>query len=73
MEIKIHEGCPSVEVVIHCLEVTEEIKRMASLLQGHEQKLVGMKNGQTYLNRSTSRSWFTSNRCHFYFYTLIYD
>jgi len=49
LKIEIQEGFPDVEVVIKCPEATEEINRIASLLQGHGQKLNGIIDKSTHL------------------------
>ena len=49
MKVEIQEGFSNIEVVIKCPEITEEINRIASLLQGHEQKLNGIIDRSTHL------------------------
>jgi len=47
--VRIQEGCPDTEIVIKCPSATEEIQRIAALLQSNDQKLSGDKDGQTRL------------------------
>ena len=50
MKVEIQEGFVDTEILIKCAEITEEIRRMESLLlHGFEQKLPGVKDGVTYL------------------------
>jgi len=50
MKVKIQEGFADTEVLIKCVEITEEIRRMESLLlHGFEQRLPGVKDGATHL------------------------
>ena len=50
MKVKIQEGFIDTEVLIKCAEITEEIRRMESLLlHGSPQKLPGVKDGVTHL------------------------
>jgi len=50
MKVKIQEGFFETEVLIKCVEITEEIRRMESLLlHGFEQRLPGIKDGATHL------------------------
>ena len=50
MKVEVQEGFPEIEVLIKCVEITEEIRRMESLLlHGFEQRLPGVKDGVTHL------------------------
>ena len=68
MKIEIQEGFADVEVVIRCPEATDEIQKIASLLRGLEQKLSGVKDGQTYLIDKDEILYFESvdKRCFIY-------
>ena len=75
MRIDIQEGFPSVEVIIKCPEVTEEIHRMASLLQDSRQKLNGIKDGLNYLINRHDVFYFESvdKRCFIYTANEVYE
>lgn len=49
MKIEIQEGFPDVEIVIRCPAASQEIDRLASLLQHSGKKLLCKKNGVTHL------------------------
>jgi len=68
MKIEIQEGFADVEVIIKCPEVTEKIRRMASLLQGCEQKLSGIMDGAMHLIDRQDVYYFESvdKRCFIY-------
>ena len=75
MNVSIREGFSSVEVVIKCPKSTDEIQRLASLLQGYEQRLSGMKDGQTFLIDRNDVFYFESvdKRCFIYTATDVYE
>ena len=75
MEVIIQEGCSDTEVVIKCPEATDEIKRLAALLQGYGQKMSGVKDGQTFLIDRHDVLYFESvdKRCFVYTASDVYE
>lgn len=69
MEIQIQEGFPSLEIIIKCPKASEEIHKMVSLLQNHEQKLLGKKDGMTSLIDKQDVLYFESVEKHCFIYT----
>ena len=49
MRVEIHANFPDVEVIINCPEETENIRRMAAMLQGMDEKLPGVKDNYTHM------------------------
>jgi len=61
MKVKIQEGFADTEVVIKCTEITEEIRKMESLLlYGFEQRLPAVKDGATHLINKQDIFYFES-------------
>ena len=61
MKVKIQEGFTDTEVVIKCTEITEEIRKMESLLlYGFEQRLPAVKDGATHLINKQDIFYFES-------------
>ena len=76
MKIEIQVGFPDTEVVIKCLEVTDDINKMkALLLNGFEQKLSGVKDGASYLLDKQDVLYFESvdNCCFIYTADAVYE
>jgi DNA-binding LytR/AlgR family response regulator len=75
MEIKIEENHPSVEVLIKCPKVTDEVERMISALQGFGEKLSGVKDGKTYFVGAGDVFYFESvdKKCFIYTETDVYE
>ena len=69
MDVRIQEGCDDTEIVIKCPEATDEIKRIASLLQDSGQKLSGIKDGQTHLIEKSDVFYCESVDKRYYIYT----
>lgn len=49
MKVTVNEGFPDTEVIINCPKKSDDILNMVALLQNHDKKLPGVKNGQTFL------------------------
>jgi len=49
LNVEIREGFPDVDIIINCPQATEEIHRIASILQGMDEKLPGVKDDYTYM------------------------
>ena len=75
MDVEIQEGFPVVTVLIKCPEITEEIKRMSSLLHNYGTKLSGTKENQTYLIDRHDVLYFESvdKRCFIYTADDVYE
>ena len=75
MEVIIQEGCQNIEVVIKCPEATDEIQKIASLLQRYGQKMPGIKDRQTFLVDWHDILYFESvdKRCFIYTTADVYE
>ena len=75
MEIKIQEGFSNVEVIIKCPEITDEIRKIESLLHGHAQRLSCGKGGVTHLINKRDILYFESvdKRCFLYTADDVYE
>ena len=60
MKIKIVERLGDVEVTIKCPEITEDIRKLESLLHGYAKKLSCNKGGTTYLVDTRDVLYFES-------------
>jgi len=74
LEIIIQEDCPDIEVIIKCPKATDEIQKLASLLQRewHDmpgQKMPGTKDGQTFLVDRHDILYFESVDKRYFIYT----
>ena len=69
MNVRIQEGYADIEIVIKCPEATDEIKKIASLLQDGDQKLPGIKDGQTCLIEKNDVFYCESVDKRYYIYT----
>ena len=70
MKIEIQEGFIDTEVIIKCAEITEEIRKMESLLlHSFEPKLPVTKDGATYLINKQDIFYFESVDKHSFLYT----
>ena len=69
MKIEIVEGGDGVEVIIKCPEVTEDIRRLESLLHSHAKKLSCAKDGITYLIDARDILYFESVDKNSFLYT----
>lgn len=49
MKIEIREGFPDVEIIINCPHITDEINKIAAMLQICEKRLPGVRDGKTYM------------------------
>lgn len=49
IQININPDATEDEIIIHCRRVTKELEQVVAALRAAEQKLIGAKNGQTYL------------------------
>ena len=63
------------EIVIKCPENTDEIKKIAAMLQSREKKLTGVKDGQTFLIDKQDVLYFESvdKRCYLYTAQDVYE
>ena len=68
MKVEIQEGFADIEVIIKCPEVTDEVRRLESLLQVCEQRVSCVKNGVTHLIDKQHVLYFESvdKRCFIY-------
>jgi len=75
LRVKIEEGFSDVEIVIKCPENTDEIKKIAAMLQSREKKLTGVKDGQTFLIDKQDVLYFESvdKRCYLYTAQDVYE
>ena len=75
MKIEIREGFDNIEVIIKCPEITNEIRRMKSLLHGYEQRISCNKNGITHLVDKHDILYFESvdKRCFLYTADDVYE
>ena len=75
MDVIIQEDCSNIEVIIKCPKATDEIQKMASLLQGYGQKMPGTKDGQTFLVDRHDILYFESvdKRCFIYTTADVYE
>jgi len=75
LKIEIKEGFESIEVVIQCPEITNEIRKMESLLYGLEQRLSCSKDGKMHLVSKHDILYFESvdKRCFVYTQNNIYE
>ena len=55
-----HEGFKNTEVIINCKEATEDIHKIVSMLQNFDNRLLGIKNGQTFTIYSQDVLYFES-------------
>jgi len=61
MKVNIQEGFPDMEILIKCVEITDEIRKMESLLlHGFESRLPGVKDGVTHLINKQDIFYFES-------------
>jgi len=75
MEVTIQEGYQNIEVIIKCPEATDDVQKLASLLQGYNHKMPGTKDGQTYLVDWHDILYFESvdKRCFIYTAADVYE
>lgn len=68
MKVEIVEGYSDIEVTIKCPQATEEINKMAAIMQGFGEKLSGSKNGKIYFVDVKDVLYFESvdKRCFIY-------
>ena len=68
MKIEINEGFPEIGVVINCSEVSDEVRKIETVLRYHDKKVVGVRNGQTHLIDRHDVLYFESvdKRCFIY-------
>ena len=69
MNVEIQEGFAELEVIIRCPQVTEEVQRMAQLLQSSAQRLTGTLGGATHLIDTRDVLYFESVDKHCFIYT----
>jgi len=70
LKIEIHEGSPQLEVIINCPRNTDEVGRMAALLQSLDSdKLLGVKDGLTTLINPTDVLYFDTVDKRYFIYT----
>ena len=75
LKIEIKEGFDDVEVIIKCPEITEDIRKMESLLHGYGQRISCSKDGATYLIDEQDVLYFESvdKRCFVYTAEDVYQ
>lgn len=75
MDIEIEEGFPEVKIIIQCPGNTDEIRRIAALLQRSDKKLSGVKEGKTFIIDRQDVLYFESvdKRCYIYTAGDIYE
>ena len=56
MKIEIHEGFPSVEVIINCPQVSDEIHKMEAMLRSYNKKLSGVFPAFNHIHSYASAS-----------------
>jgi len=67
--VRIEEGYPDIEVVIHCPRADEEIEACAAMLRSGDDKWVGVKDGATHLIDPLDVLYFESVDKHSFIYT----
>lgn len=60
MKILINEGFSETEIIINCNSANEEILKMVSILHSFDNKLTGLKDGNTYIINSSDVFFFES-------------
>ena len=66
MKIEIIEGCDDTAVIIKCLKVTEDVRKLESLLQSYAKKLSCTRDSITYLIDTGDVLYFESvDKCTF--------
>lgn len=68
MKVEIHEGFPDIEIVINCPQASDKINKMASMLRSYDEKLPGVRDGQTHMIDKQDVLYFESvdKRCFMY-------
>jgi len=69
LKIEIVEGYDGIEVIIKCPKVTEDIRKLESLLHSHARKLSCTKDGNTYLIDTKDILYFESVDKNSFLYT----
>jgi len=69
LKIEIHEGFPDVEVMINCPQETDEIRKMAVMLQGFDEKLPGIKDNYTHMIDRQDVFYFEAVDKRYFIYT----
>jgi len=75
LKIEVQKGSSEVEVIIKCPEVSEEVHKLVSLIQGFGEKFPGKKGGHTYLIDRYDVLYFESvdKRCFIYTTADVYE
>jgi len=75
LKVKIKEGFDSVEVIINCPEITNEIRKMELLLHGYKQRLPCSKDNVTHMVDKNDIYYFESvdKRCFIYTTDNVYE
>ena len=75
MKVKVKEGFDSVEVIIKCPEITNEIRKLELLLRGDEQRFLCSKDNTTHVVDKNDIYYFESvdKRCFLYTAEDIYE
>jgi len=75
LAIEVHEGCPSVTVVINCPSESDEVRQIVSLLHSLDRKISGSRAGQTHLIdwRDVLYAESVDKRCFVYTSDAVYE
>jgi len=69
LKIEIIEGFETLEILIKCFKITDDIRKLESLLQSHTKKLSCIKEGITYLIDTDDVLYFESVDKNTFLYT----